>query len=358
MTPYQELTAQLALQPRVWLVTGAAGFIGSNLLEALLRLGQRVVGLDNFSTGSERNLREVRALLGPSLWKNYSHIQGDIRDPEACKQATADVDFVLHQAALGSVPRSLANPIDSHSANVTGFINMLVAARDARVKRFVYASSSSVYGDHPSLPKVEHKTGRCLSPYAATKLVNEIYADVFSRCYGLETIGLRYFNVFGARQDPAGPYAAVIPKWIAAMIGNEPVWINGDGQTSRDFCYVANVVQANLLAATTQTPGALNQVYNVAAHARTTLNELFRLLSDKLAPFYADLECAQPRYREFRAGDVQHSFADIAKAQSLLGYEPSHSIDNGLTEAIEWYCRRFGAPAKHESEKPAMVLGL
>jgi UDP-N-acetylglucosamine/UDP-N-acetylgalactosamine 4-epimerase len=249
---YQQLTAQLARQPRVWLVTGAAGFIGSNLVEALLRLNQRVIGLDNFSTGSEQNLAEVRALVGPARWKYYLHIQGDIRDAATCQQAAAGVDFVLHQAALGSVPRSLANPIDSHSANASGFLKMLVAARDARVKRFVYASSSSVYGDHPGLPKVEDETGRCLSPYAATKLVNEIYADVFARRYGLETIGLRYFNVFGARQDPAGPYAAVIPKWIAALLGDEPVWINGDGQTSRDFCYVANVVQANLLAATTQ----------------------------------------------------------------------------------------------------------
>jgi UDP-N-acetylglucosamine 4-epimerase len=266
------------------------------------------------------------------------------------------VDFVLHQAALGSVPRSLANPIDSHSANVTGFINMLVAAGDARVKRFVYASSSSVYGDHPDLPKVEDKTGRCLSPYAATKLMNEIYADVFGRCYGLETIGLRYFNVFGARQDPAGPYAAVIPKWIAAMLRNEQVWINGDGQTSRDFCYVANVVQANLLAATTQMPGALNQVYNVAVHARTSLNDLFRLLREKLTPYYPDLERLHPAYRDFRAGDVKHSVADISKAKRLLGYEPSHSIAEGLTEAIEWYCRRLGAPAKPEVMKPSMAL--
>ena len=355
VNPYQELTARLASQPRVWLVTGAAGFIGSNLLEALLRLDQRVIGLDNFSTGSAQNLQEVRDLLGPARWKNYTHIPGDIRDPEACQRATAGVDFVLHQAALGSVPRSLANPIDSHSANVTGFINMLVAARDARIKRFVYASSSSVYGDHPELPKVEHKTGRCLSPYAATKLVNELYADVFFRCYGLESIGLRYFNVFGPRQDPAGPYAAVIPKWIAAMLRNEPVWINGDGQTSRDFCYVANVVQANLLAATTQSSGALNQVYNVAVQARTTLNDLFQLLKEKLTPGCPDLESLQPHYREFRAGDVQHSEADISKARNLLDYSPSHTIEEGLSEAIEWYCRRLGPPAKRHSRTPRMA---
>jgi UDP-N-acetylglucosamine/UDP-N-acetylgalactosamine 4-epimerase len=357
LNPYQELIAELAGRPMVWLVTGSAGFIGSNLVEALLRLDQRVIGLDNFSTGSERNLSEVRAILGPERWKNYAHIQGDTRDLETCHRATDGADFVLHQAALGSVPRSLANPIDSHSANVTGFINMLFAARDARVKRFVYASSSSVYGDHPGLPKVEDQTGRCLSPYAATKLMNEVYAGVFARCYGLETIGLRYFNVFGARQDPAGPYAAVIPKWVAAMIGEEPVWINGDGQTSRDFCYVANVVQANILAATTQMPGAFNEVYNIAFHARTTLNELFRLLREKLAPHYPHLERLQPGYRNFRTGDVKHSFADITKAKRLLGYEPSHSIDDGLTEAIEWYCRKLGAANRPDSIEPAVALG-
>jgi len=357
LNQYQELAAQLARRQRVWLVTGAAGFIGSNLVETLLRLNQRVIGLDNFSTGSERNLAEVRNLLGPARWKSYSHIQGDTRDPEICKRATAGVDFVLHQAALGSVPRSLASPIDSHSANVTGFINVLVAARDACVQRFVYASSSSVYGDHPGLPKVEHKTGRCLSPYAATKLMNEIYADVFSRCYGLETIGLRYFNVFGPRQDPAGPYAAVIPKWIAAMTRNEPVWINGDGSTTRDFCYVANVVQANLLAATTPTPRALNQIYNIAVHARTTLNELFGLLRDKLALFCPRLASLKPQYRPFRAGDVKHSFANISKAQKFLGYRPSHDLDRGLTEAIEWYRLGQCASVECDASEPAITVG-
>ncbi len=353
MNDYQQLRAQLPRHPRVWLVTGSAGFIGSNLLESLLRLDQRVVGLDNFSTGSEQNLEEVRALVGPSRWENYVHIEGDTRDPETCQRAAAGVDFVLHQAALGSVPRSLAHPLDSHSANVTGFINMLVAARDAQVRRFVYASSSSVYGDHPGLPKVEHQTGRCLSPYAATKLVNEIYAEVFARCYGLQTIGLRYFNVFGPRQDPAGPYAAVIPRWIAALIRNEPVWINGDGQTSRDFCYVANAVQANLLAATTPAPDAVNQVYNVAVQARTTLTELFGLLREKLAPRYPGLEAVQPCHRDFRAGDVRHSLADISKACRLLGYEPSHTVEEGLTDAIEWYCRRVGSPAARLTLEPA-----
>jgi len=356
MSPYQELTADLRRHQWVWLVTGTAGFIGSNLLEALLQLNQRVIGLDNFSTGSQRNLDEVCALVGAGRWRDYVHITGDTRDLETCHRAAAGADFVLHQAALGSVPRSLADPIATHSANVTGFINMAVAAREAHLKRFVYASSSSVYGDHPALPKVEEKTGRCLSPYAATKLMNEIYAGVFARCYGLETIGLRYFNVFGPRQDPAGPYAAVIPKWIAAMTRNEPVWINGDGSTSRDFCYVANVVQANLLAATTQTPGALNHTYNIAVHARTTLNELFALLRDKLAPFYPHLESLKPHYRQFREGDVQHSFADISKGQKLLGYEPSYDIDRGLSEAIEWYYLTLGAPAEQQASEPAITI--
>ncbi|HEY5914340.1 MAG TPA: SDR family oxidoreductase [Verrucomicrobiae bacterium] len=344
MHPYQSLCAQLARRPKAWLVTGSAGFIGSNLVEALLRLDQRVVGLDNFSTGSRQNLEEVRVMVGPARWENYAHVSGDIRNLETCQQAVEGVDVVLHQAALGSVPRSLAKPVDSHSANVTGFINLLAAAKEAGVRRFVYASSSSVYGDHPGLPKVEHETGRCLSPYAATKLVNELYADVFSRCYGVENIGLRYFNVFGPRQDPAGPYAAVIPKWIAALIRSEPIWINGDGETSRDFCYVANVVQANLLAATTSSPAAVNQAFNIAVHARTTLNELFSLLRGKLAPYYPHLARFEPNYRDFRAGDVRHSFADITKARTLLGYEPTHTLEQGLTEALEWYRSKLGAP--------------
>ncbi len=355
MSHYRELTAQLGCRPRVWLVTGTAGFIGSHLLETLLRLNQRVIGLDNFSTGSGQNLEEVRTLVGPAAWENHVHILGDLRNLDTCKRAVTGVDLVLHQAALGSVPRSLADPIGSHSSNVTGLLNLLVASRDAGVKRFVYASSSSVYGDHPGLPKVEHETGHCLSPYAATKLANEIYADVFARAYGLETVGLRYFNAFGPRQDPDGAYAAVIPRWIAALASGEPVWINGDGQTSRDFCYVANVVQANLLAATTQTPGAVNQVYNVAAHARTTLNELFGLLRDKLALFDPDLVHSQPRYRDFRPGDVRHSLADISKAQRLLGYQPSHDVDAGLTEAIEWYWHRLGAAAKRPLMESAMA---
>ena len=355
MSRFLKLTSDLPRAPRVWLVTGAAGFIGSNLVESLLRLDQRVVGLDNFATGSRRNLAEVRTLVGPARWKNFRFIEGSICDLETCQRATTGVDFVLHQAALGSVPRSIANPADSHAANVTGFLNILIASRDHHVKRFVYASSSSVYGDHPDLPKIESLIGNCLSPYAATKFVNEIYADVFSRCYGLPSIGLRYFNVFGPRQDPDGPYAAVIPKWIAAMIKKEPIWINGDGTTSRDFCYVANVVQANLRAATTQHPAALNQVYNVALHARTTLNQLFQLLRKKLSPHYSHLKDFRPHYRDFRTGDVRHSEADISKARTLLGYEPSHTIAQGLAEALEWYRQNLDVPVKRKSKKPTMA---
>jgi UDP-N-acetylglucosamine 4-epimerase len=343
VTAYQHLTRQLPLEPKTWLVTGSAGFIGSHLVETLLRLGQRVVGLDNYSTGSRRNLEELRNLLGPQRWENFRQLEGDLCDVETCQAACAGVDFVLHQAALGSVPRSLANPADSHASNVTGFLNILLAARDQGVKRFVFASSSSVYGDHPGLPKREPNLGRCLSPYAATKLVNELYAGVFSRCYGLETIGLRYFNVFGPRQDPNGPYAAVIPRWIAAMVLSEPIFINGDGTTSRDFCYVANAVQANLLAATASNPEAPNRVYNVAVHARTTLTELFCLLRQRLEPICPALRHSEPTYRDFRPGDVRHSEADISSARSLLGYEPSHRIDQGLDEALPWYLATHGS---------------
>jgi UDP-N-acetylglucosamine 4-epimerase len=285
----------------------------------------------------------VRELVGSKKWKNFAQIEGDICDLDTCKRVCQSVDFVLHQAALGSVPRSIAEPGDSHASNVTGFLNMLVAARDNRVKRFVYASSSSVYGDHPGLPKVEQELGKCLSPYAATKRANELYAAVFAQCYGLETIGLRYFNVFGPRQDPDGPYAAVIPKWIAAMIKNEPIQIHGDGETTRDFCYVTNVVQANLLAATVQTKDAVNETYNIALHARTSLNELFGLLRDKLLPFYPDLERCRPVYLDFRPGDVRHSEADISKAERLLGYKPSHTVAEGLAEALDWYRRHLGS---------------
>jgi len=339
MTRYDEVRAELRAGPRRWLITGVAGFIGSNLLETLLKLDQRVVGLDNFATGHQRNLDEVKTLVEPSQWARFEFNDGDICRLDDCRRACDGVDYVLHQAALGSVPRSLADPIATNAANVTGFLNMLVAARDATVKRFVYAASSSTYGDHPGLPKVEDVIGRPLSPYAVTKFVNELYADVFARSYGFESIGLRYFNVFGARQDPNGAYAAVIPKWTAAMIAGETVFINGDGETSRDFCYVDNAAQANLLAATTQNPQALNQIYNVAVGDRTTLNELYVQLQRSLAPLCQHLRDAQPAYREFRDGDVRHSLANICKAQRLLAYTPKQNLARGLVLAMPWYIR-------------------
>lgn len=341
MSAYTDLQIRLQAQPQTWLITGVAGFIGSNLLEALLKLNQRVVGLDNFATGHQRNLDEVQSLVSPAQWANFRFIEGDIRNLDDCHQACQGVDYVLHQAALGSVPRSVADPITTNAANITGFLNMLVAARDANagqgVKRFVYAASSSTYGDHPGLPKVEDTIGKPLSPYAVTKYVNELYADVFGKTYGLQSIGLRYFNVFGPRQDPNGAYAAVIPKWIASMIANTPVQINGDGETSRDFCFIANVVQANLLAATTENPEATNQVYNVAVGDRTTLNELYAQLHQNLLPLYPHLEGTKPEYRNFRAGDVRHSLADISKAATRLGYAPTQRIGQGLALAMPWY---------------------
>ena len=339
MTAYETLQTQLLETSQTWLVTGAAGFIGSNLLESLLKLDQHVVGLDNLATGHQHNLNEVKNLVTPQQWDRFKFIQGDIRDIEDCRRACAGVDYVLHQAALGSVPRSVANPILTNSANVTGFLHMLVAARDSKVKRFVFAASSSTYGDHPALPKVEAVIGRPLSPYAVTKFVNELYADVFARSYGLEFIGLRYFNVFGQRQDPNGAYAAVIPKWISAMLADKPVVINGDGETSRDFCYIDNAVQANLLAATSLNAAAVNQIFNVAVGDRTSLNALYAALKHSLVPRFSHLNNAQPEYREFRAGDVRHSLADIGKAASLLGYAPSHRVDEGLAVAMEWYVK-------------------
>ena len=339
MSAYDKLHGQVKAVPRTWLVTGAAGFIGSNLVETLLQLDQRVVGLDNFATGKHGNLDEVKALVTPAQWASFRFGEGDIGDLAACRAACAGADFVLHEAALGSVPRSMADPLASHEANVTGFVNMLVAARDAKVKRLVYASSSAVYGDHPELPKVEDKIGQPLSPYAATKLMNEIYADVFARAYGLESIGLRYFNVFGPRQDPEGAYAAVIPKWIAALLRREPVQVNGDGETSRDFCFIANVVEANLLAATTTKAEAVNQVYNIAVGERTTLNQLFHLLKNGLQRRDPSLPVPQPVYQDFRRGDVRHSLADIGKARQLLGYAPGLRVEEALNLALEWYCR-------------------
>lgn len=323
--------------PQRWLVTGSAGFIGSHLVEALLKLGQQVVSLDNFATGHRQNLDQIRASVGAAIWRGHRFIEGDITDPATCHNACADIDVVLHEAALGSVPRSIASPLVTHAANATGFLNMLDAARVQGVKRFVYAASSSTYGDHTQLPKIEHVIGRPLSPYAVTKYLNELYADVYGRCYGMETVGLRYFNVFGARQDPLGPYAAVIPRWVGEMLAGRQCTINGDGETSRDFCYIANVVQANLLAATTENPAAVNQVYNVAYGESTTLNTLHKMLAEALVAHRPELRIEAPRYADFRSGDVRHSLADIGKAGTLLAYQPQYSVNTGLMETIAWY---------------------
>jgi UDP-N-acetylglucosamine 4-epimerase len=338
MSAYQQLLEQLPKQPKTWLITGVAGFIGSNLLETLLKLNQKVVGLDNFATGHQHNLDEVQSLVSPEQWAGFNFIEGDIRQLEDCQRGCQGVDYVLHQAALGSVPRSINDPILTNSANITGFLNMLVAARDAKVQSFTYAASSSTYGDHPALPKVEANIGNPLSPYAVTKYVNELYADVFARTYGFNCVGLRYFNVFGQRQDPNGAYAAVIPKWTAAMIQGKPVLINGDGETSRDFCFIENTVQANLLAATTDNPAAKNQVYNVAVGDRTTLNDLFTAIRSALAANGVLYEQA-PVYQDFRAGDVRHSQADVSKARELLGYAPEFVIKDGIAKAMPWYVR-------------------
>lgn len=339
MSRYDEVKKELKHSPKVWLVTGVAGFIGSNLLETLLLLDQKVVGLDNFATGHQHNLDEVKSEVSTKQWQNFTFVKGDIRNFEDCQKALSldgvGVDYVLHQAALGSVPRSIADPILTNSANITGFVNMLTAAKDIKVKSFVYAASSSTYGDHPALPKVEENIGKPLSPYAVTKYVNELYADVFHKTYGLNATGLRYFNVFGKRQDPNGAYAAVIPKWTAAMIDNQDLFINGDGETSRDFCFVENAVQANILAAVAEEQGK-NQVYNVALGDRTTLNELFSSLVSALAKNDIHYDKSSI-YREFRAGDVRHSQADISKAKDLLGYQPEFRIQQGIDKAMPWY---------------------
>lgn len=333
----EALAAEVRAQRRRWLVTGSAGFIGSHLVEHLLLLDQEVVGLDNFATGHRRNLEQVAAIVGPERWRRHRFIEGDIRDLPTCRAACEGIDRVLHNAALGSVPRSIEDPIASNAANIDGFLHMLVAARDAGARRFVYAASSSTYGDSLALPKVEHVIGAPLSPYAVTKYVNELYADVFARCYGLPAVGLRYFNVFGPRQDPDGAYAAVIPRWAAALLTGRTVYINGDGETSRDFCFVGNVVQANLRAALTERADAVNQVYNVAAGGRTTLNQLFAMLRHLAAREHPEAEASTPVHREFRAGDVRHSQADIAKAERLLGYEPRFDVATGLEVAMQWY---------------------
>jgi UDP-N-acetylglucosamine 4-epimerase len=332
MAPLRE---RIAGRKLTWLVTGSAGFIGSHLVEQLLRLGQQVVSLDNFASGHRANLREVEQAVGSDAWRRHRFIQASIVDPDACRAACRGVDIVLHQAALGSVPRSIADPVGTHETNVTGFVNILIAARDAKAQRFVYASSSAAYGDHEELPKVEHETGAPLSPYAASKQANELYADAFARCYGMQTVGMRYFNVFGPRQDPEGAYAAVIPRWVRAMLTGETVEVNGDGETSRDFCYIANVVQANLLAALTDDARAVNQVYNIAVGENTSLNRLLGILGSLLG---VELE---PSYQPFRPGDVRHSLADISLARERLGYDPTHTLASGLREALPWYVNRF-----------------
>ena len=335
VTAYQQVAEVLVNKPKTWLITGVAGFIGSNLLENLLLLNQKVVGLDNFATGFQHNLDEVQSVVTAKQWQCFTFIEGDIRKLVDCQTACADIDYILHQAALGSVPRSIADPINTNDTNISGFLNMLVAARDAKVTSFTYAASSSTYGDHPALPKVEEAIGKPLSPYAVTKYVNELYAEVFARIYGFHTIGLRYFNIFGKRQTPDGAYAAVIPKWTAAMIQGDDVYINGDGDTSRDFNFIENAVQANILAATAD-DDAKNQVYNVAVGGRTTLNTLFTALKDNLSINGVDYSQA-PIYCDFREGDVRHSQADISKIKSALGYDPQFDVVQGIKKAMPWY---------------------
>ncbi len=349
MTKYEELQEYLKTNQYTWLVTGAAGFIGSNLVEKLLILNQKVIGLDNFETGYQDNInqaindatRSLRSTNCALQTDNFVFIEGDIRDLDSCHRACDGVDYVLHQAALGSVPRSIVDPIHTNKANIDGFLNMLVAAKDAKVKSFVYAASSSTYGDHPDLPKVEDKIGNPLSPYAVTKVVNELYASVFAKTYNFKTIGLRYFNIFGKRQDPNGAYAAVIPKWVNSILNKEEVFINGDGETSRDFCYIDNTVQINLLAAMTNNEAAIDQIYNVALNDRTSLNQLYKMIEKRLIERVDGLLEQSPIYRDFRSGDVRHSQADISKAEKLLSYQPSHRIGKGLDESMDWYCNNM-----------------
>ena len=334
---YNEIKEELQKNPKVWLVTGCAGFIGSNLLETLLKLNQTVVGIDNFATGHKHNLEHVENSVSEKQWAKFSFLEDDITNYETCKYITKSIDVVLHQAALGSVPRSIDNPVNSNASNVSGFLNMLSTAKDNGVKRFVYASSSSVYGDSVELPKVEERTGNLLSPYAVTKYVNELYMGVFYKCYNFESIGLRYFNVFGKRQDPNGAYAAVMPKWISAILNGEDVYINGDGETSRDFTYIDNVVQANIMAGTTTNKEAFAKAYNTAAGGRETLNNLYNAISTGLKEKLPELKVKEPIYRDFRAGDIRHSNAKIDQAKTLLGYEPTHTLEEGLKESINWY---------------------
>jgi UDP-N-acetylglucosamine 4-epimerase len=336
---YQEVKESLKTKPKRWLVTGAAGFIGSNLVETLLKLNQKVIAIDNFSTGHRYNLEDVKDFVNSKQWDNLTFVEMDIRDLDRCKAIAKDVDIILHQAALGSVPRSINDPITSNDSNVTGFLNLLNVAKDNGVKRFVYASSSSVYGDSQELPKVENRTGKLLSPYAVTKMVNELYADVFYKTYGIETIGLRYFNVFGKRQDPNGAYAAVMPKWISQILNGEDLYINGDGETSRDFTYIDNVVQMNILAGTTTNKDAFGKAFNTAAGGRETLNNLYKAIVSGIKQELPKLKIKEPIYRDFRAGDIRHSNANIDLAKELLGYEPTHTLEEGLKESIAWYIK-------------------
>ncbi len=339
MSFYKKKLTEISSIKSTWCITGVAGFIGSNLLESLLRLDQKVIGLDNFSTGSQLNLDEVKSLVSSKQWSNFSFFDGDITDLDDCRQVTANADFVLHQAALGSVPRSIKDPINTHSANISGFLNMLIASRDASVKSFVYAASSSTYGDHPDLPKIEENIGNPLSPYAVTKYVNELYADVFDRTYDFRSIGLRYFNVFGKRQNPNGDYAAVIPKWISAMINNKNINIYGDGKTSRDFCYVENVIQANILSAILNKNDS-HKVFNVAVGDRTSLDELYEIIKNSLKNNNIHYE-KKPNYTDFRDGDVRHSQASINKAIEVLSYSPEYTIRSGIDESIHWYIKNL-----------------
>jgi len=339
MQAYNSIKKKLVQNQKTWLITGVAGFIGSNLLETLLKLDQRIVGLDNFATGSKQNLLEVQSLVSKKQWSNFKFIKGDIANLKSCELACKNIDYILHQAAIGSVPRSIKDPINTNKSNISGFLNMLVAAKNANVKNFVYAASSSTYGDHKKLPKKEHLIGKPLSPYAVTKYVNELYADVFKRAYGFNTIGLRYFNVFGKRQTPMSTYAAVIPKWIDLIINNNEVFINGDGKTSRDFCFIDNAVQANILAATTSNQFAMNNIYNIAVGDRTSLNQLYETLRLEIKK-KINLDHTRLTYRDFREGDVRHSQADISKANEFLGYKPSHNITKGLKETVNWHLNK------------------
>ena len=353
MIAYEQVMEKLRAAPRSWLVTGAAGFIGSNLVEALLRLDQKVIGLDNFSTGKRSNLAQVEDAVGTEKWKRFRLIEGDIRSLDTCRRACATAQVVLHHAAIGSVPRSMADPVSTNDCNIRGFLNMSIAAREAGVSRFVYASSSATYGDHPGQPQIESQIGQPLSPYALSKYVDELYAGIFARCYDFPSIGLRYFNVFGPRQDPNGDYAAVIPKWIAAMIQQDTVYINGDGETVRDFCHVDNVVQANLLAAVSENRAALNQVYNIALGERTTLNQLFEAIRSALEPRFPQVRDLRPVKRAFRPGDVFLSQADIGKARELLGYHPVSGLGQGLARTAAWYAARM-APRRAAPDRAVL----